>query len=133
MINTFFNSGSLDTPAAFIVSLIIGIFFGASGPFTSTFYIRQGILKEALIATKATCALMDHTLKISLFGLIGINVLAYGNVIVILVLAVIPGIYVGKRLLNKISDKTFKIVFKVLLGTLAIRIIVLQLYKIMNA
>ncbi|GBC61159.1 sulfurtransferase [Desulfonema ishimotonii] len=29
MINTFFNSGSLDTPASFIVSLIIGIAFGA--------------------------------------------------------------------------------------------------------
>ncbi len=116
-----------------LVAGFIGIFFGASGPFTSSFYIRQGIIKEALIATKSTCSLLDHLLKISLFGLIGINVLTYGNLILYLVLAVIPGIYVGKRLLNKISDRTFMLAFKVLLGILAVRIIVLQIYKMMNA
>jgi len=116
-----------------LVAGFIGIFFGASGPFTSSFYIRQGIIKEALIATKATCALMDHMMKISLFGLIGINVLTYGNLILYLVLAVIPGIYVGKRLINKISDKTFMVAFKVLLCILAGRIIVMQIYKMMNA
>jgi uncharacterized membrane protein YfcA len=115
-----------------LVAGFIGIFFGASGPFTSSFYIRQGIIKEALIATKATCAMLDHTLKISLFGLIGINVLAYGNLVLCLILAVIPGIYIGKRLVNKISDKAFMIAFKVILCILAVRIIVLQIYKIMN-
>jgi len=112
-----------------LVAGFIGIFFGASGPLTASFYIRQGIVKEALIATKATCALMDHTLKIFLFGLIGINVLSYGNLAVYLVLAVIPGIYVGKKLLHKISDRVFMIVFKVLLSILALRIILLQVYK----
>lgn len=116
-----------------LVAGFIGIFFGASGPFTSSFYIRQGIIKEALIATKATCALLEHMLKIALFGLIGVNVLVYGNLILYLGLAVIPGIYVGKRLLNKISDRTFMVAFKVLLGILAVRIIVLQVYKMMNA
>lgn len=104
----------LDAGIFFPVGLVagfIGIFFGASGPLTSSFYIRQGIIKEALIATKATCAMLDHTLKISLFGLIGINVLAYGNLVLYLILAVIPGIYVGKRLVNKISDKAFMIAF----------------------
>ena len=86
-----------------------------------------------MIATKATCALLEHMLKIALFGLIGVNVLACGNLILYLCLAVIPGIYVGKRLLNKISDKTFMIAFKVLLGILAVRIIVLQMYKMMSA
>ena len=39
-------------PVGFVAGLI-GIFFGASGPFTSSFYLRQGIIKEALIATKS--------------------------------------------------------------------------------
>jgi uncharacterized membrane protein YfcA len=114
----------------FLVGLVagfIGIFFGASGPFTSSFYIRQGIIKEALIATKATCTLLDHALKIFLFGLIGINVLAYGNIVLYLIMAVIPGVYVGKLLLNKISDKAFLVALKVLLCVLAVRIIVLQI------
>lgn len=113
-----------------LVAGFFGIFFGASGPFTSSFYIRQGIIKEALIATKATCALLEHILKIFLFGLIGINVLSYGGTVLVLGLAVIPGIYIGKRLLNKFSDRAFLIVFKVLLFFLALRIILIQTQKI---
>lgn len=113
-----------------LVAGFLGMFFGASGPFTSSFYIRQGIIKEALIATKATCALLEHILKIFLFGLIGINVLSYGSTVLFLGLAVIPGIYIGKRLLNKFSDRAFLIVFKVLLFCLALRIIIIQTQKI---
>lgn len=130
------RESSLNTGIFFPVGLVagfFGIFFGASGPFTSSFYIRQGIIKEALIASKSICALLEHTLKIFLFGLIGINVLSYGKLLLCLGLAVIPGIYIGKRLLNKFSDRTFLIAFKVLLFVLAVRIIVLQVYKIVIA
>ena len=98
-----------------LVAGFLGIFFGASGPFTSSFYIRQGIIKEALIATKATCALLEHILKILLFGLIGINILAYGGILLCLGLADIQGIYIGKRLFNRVSDRAFLIAFKELL------------------
>lgn len=116
-----------------LVAGFFGIFFGASGPFTSSFYIRQGIIKEALIASKSTCSLLEHALKIFLFGLIGINVLSYGGVILCLVLAVIPGIYIGKRFLNKISDRYFLVAFKVILFFLAVRIILIQTFKMLPA
>lgn len=116
-----------------LVAGFFGIFFGASGPFTSSFYIRQGIIKEALIASKSTCSLLEHALKIFLFGLIGINVLSYGGVILCLVLAVIPGIYIGKRFLNKISDRYFLVAFKVILFFLAVRIILIQTFKMLSA
>lgn len=116
-----------------LVAGFFGIFFGASGPFTSSFYIRQGIIKEALIASKSSCALLEQTLKVLLFGLIGINVFSYGTLLVCLGLAVIPGVYIGKRLLNKVSDRAFLIAFKVLLFVLAVRIIILQLHKMFSA
>ena len=84
-----------------------GIFFGASGPLTSPFYVRQGIIKEAMIGTKSACSLLEHTVKIILFGLIGINVLDYRELLLMfLVIAVVPGIYIGKRLLNIMSDRS---------------------------
>lgn len=116
-----------------LVAGFFGIFFGASGPLTSSFYIRQGIIKEALIASKSTCSVLEHALKIFLFGLIGINVLSYGGVILCLVLAVIPGIYIGKRFLNKISDRYFLVAFKVILFFLAVRIILIQTFKMLPA
>lgn len=106
-----------------------GIFFGASGPLTSPFYVRQGIIKEAMIGTKSFCSLLEHSLKIALFGMIGVNVLDYGNLLLYLIIALVPGIYIGKKLLNIISDRSFLIAFKVLLFFLAARIIIQQLYK----
>lgn len=110
-----------------------GIFFGASGPLTSPFYVRQGIIKEAMIATKSICSLLEHTLKICLFGFIGINVLSHWNLMMYLLLAVFPGIFIGKKLLNRISDRAFLVAFKCLLFFLAVRIIFLQAYKMLFA
>ncbi len=117
-------------PVGFVAGFI-GIFFGASGLFTGSFYVRQGIIKEELIATKSTCAIFDHLLKIFLFGLIGINVFSFGTPIILLMVAVIPGIYVGKKLLHGLSDKAFIIVFKSILVVLAARIIYIQLTRML--
>jgi hypothetical protein len=109
-----------------------GIFFGASGPLTSPFYVRQGIIKGAMIGTKSFCSLLEHTVKIALFGMIGVNVLDYGKLLFYLALGVVPGIYIGKLLLNRISDRSFLIAFKVLLFFLAARIIYQQLAKMIS-
>lgn len=119
-------------PVGFIAGLI-GIFFGASGPFTSSFYLRQGIIKEALIATKSATTLLEQSLKIFLFGLIGINVLSYGPLLICLGLAVFPGIYVGKLLLNKVSEQLFIRAFRIILFILAMRIIITQVYEMAGA
>jgi uncharacterized membrane protein YfcA len=109
-----------------------GIFFGATGPITAPFYIRLGIIKENFIATKAACQILDHLVKIPLFGFMGVNALAYWDVIVYLSLAVILGTFIGKKLVSKLSDKAFLVIFKVILIVLAVRIIILQLVKLLG-
>lgn len=109
-----------------------GIFFGASGPITAPFYMRQGIIKENFIATKAACQILDHLMKVPLFGFIGINVLAYWDVIIFLSFAVILGTLIGKRLIKHLSDKAFVSIFKFVLIVIAVRIIILQLFKIFS-
>lgn len=109
-----------------------GIFFGASGPITAPFYIRRGIIKENFIATKAACQILDHLVKVPLFGFIGINVLVYGDVILYLSMAVILGTLIGKRLVKRLSDKAFVSIFKFVLIVIAVRIIVLQLFKFLG-
>ncbi len=126
------QASAIFVPVGFVAG-VIGIFFGASGPFTSSFYIRQGIIKEALIATKSATTLLEQSLKIILFGLIGINVLSYGPLLISLGLAVLPGIYVGKLLLNKVSEQLFLRAFRILLFILAMRIIITQVYEMIGA
>ena len=106
------------------VSGVIGIFFGAIGPFISPFFLRNDILKEELVATKATVQLISHFLKIPLFGVIGINVFHYWPLILILSIFLIAGTLIGKKLLNKLSKKHFKNIFKIILTLIAIRILV---------
>ncbi len=110
-------------PLGFIAG-VIGIFFGAIGPFIAPFFIRNDIVKEELVATKATLQIIVHALKIPLFGFIGINVIHYWQLILILSLFLIGGTIIGKRLLNKLSKRHFKTVFKIILTLIAIHMLV---------
>jgi len=114
------------------VSGLIGIFFGAIGPFIATFFVRKDVIKEELVATKATCQAITHIIKIPLFGFIGANVLVHWNILLYLCLAVIIGTIVGKNMLNKMSDTTFKKIFNLLLTIVALRIIIVQLIQLLN-
>ncbi|MFQ5964025.1 MAG: sulfite exporter TauE/SafE family protein [Candidatus Scalinduaceae bacterium] len=102
---------------------VIGIFFGAIGPFIAPFFLRNDILKEELVATKATVQLITHILKIPLFGFIGINVFYYWPLILILSMFLVSGTIIGKRLLNKLSRKHFTIIFKAILTLISIRLL----------
>jgi uncharacterized membrane protein YfcA len=123
----FKSSGDTDLrvfiPIGFVAG-VIGIFFGAIGPFIAPFFLRNDILKEELVATKATVQLITHFLKIPLFGFIGINVFHYWPLILILSIFLITGTIIGKKLLNKLSKKHFKIIFKIILTLIAIQMLV---------
>jgi uncharacterized membrane protein YfcA len=119
------SSFAIFLPIGFLSGLI-GIFFGAIGPFIAPFFVRKDVLKEELVATKATCQSIAHVIKIPLFGFIGANILVYWNTILFLCLAVIVGTIIGKNMLNKMSDVTFKKIFKIILTIIALRLIILQ-------
>ena len=108
------------------VSGLIGIFFGAIGPFIAPFFIRKDVLKEELVATKTTCQVISHIIKIPLFGFIGANVLLYWNVLLYLCLAVVIGTILGKKMLKDMSTATFTKLVRIILTVLAVRIIVVQ-------
>jgi len=121
----------LFVPVGFVAGLI-GIFFGAIGPFIATFFVRNDVSKEELVATKAACQAVTHLLKILLFGFIGINIFAHWQILLYLCLAVIAGTILGKKILHKISDQVFRKIFKIILTLIALRIVVLQVIKLVN-
>lgn len=124
-------SFAIFLPVGFLSGLV-GIFFGAIGPFIAPFFVREDVIKEELVATKAACQSISHIIKILLFGFIGVNILAYWHIILYLGAAVIVGTILGKKLLNKISDVTFRRLFKIILTIIALRIIILQVIKLLN-
>ncbi|AFY73152.1 putative permease [Synechococcus sp. PCC 7502] len=94
-------------PASFLKAFVSGL-IGTTGPVLNPFYLRYGLVKEELIATKATHVVIIHTVKIFTYGLLGaLNTqeiyagLAIG-------LAAIPANFVGKYLLERISSQLFR-------------------------
>ena len=113
-----------------IISGILSVLLGTPGPLLAPFFVRNDIIKEELIATKAVCQTLSHILNIILYGFIGVNILVHWNILVVLGSAAILGTLLGKKLLTKISDRYFLIAFKVLLTLIALRIVVIQVMKI---
>ena len=115
-----------------LVAGLIGVFFGAIGPFIAPFFIRKDVLKEELVATKAACQAITHMIKIFLFGFIGINVWDMWKIFLPLCAMVIIGTLIGKRFLGRMSDKFFKKLFKAMLTLIALNIIISQLIKLLG-
>jgi len=115
-----------------LVAGVIGIFFGAIGPFIAPFFVRGDILKEELVATKAACQAVTHIIKIFFFGFIGINVMGMWKIFLPLCAMVIVGTLIGKKFLGRISDALFKKIFKVLLTLIALNIVIAQIMKIFD-
>lgn len=89
-------------PAGFLKAYVSGL-IGTTGPVLNPFYLRYGLVKEKMIATKATHMTVIHLFKLITYGLLAaiskeqvIAGLAIG-------LAAIPANLVGKVLLKKIS------------------------------
>jgi len=111
-----------------IVSGVISIFFGATGPFLAPFFVRKDILKEELIATKAACQTLAHIVKIPLFATIGFNIFKFWPTLLFLCAAVMCGTYLGKKLVGKMTDKQFKGIIKWLLTAVSIKMIITAIY-----
>ncbi|MBV1923876.1 MAG: sulfite exporter TauE/SafE family protein [Flavobacteriaceae bacterium] len=94
-------------PLGFIIS-IVGTFTGGMGPVLNPFYLNAGITKEELIGTKAANSFflgLAQVSSYSFFGLLTKELWAYG---IILGIGATVGNLLGKRLLKKMTNKTFR-------------------------
>ena len=111
-----------------IVGLIGGIssvFIGAAGPLIAPFFLKDSLHKKNIIANKAACQLISHFGKIPIFiYLFDVNYVNEYNVLIPLAISVYIGTNIGKKLLEFIPEKIFKIVFKICLTIISIRLII---------
>lgn len=105
------------------VATFISIFVGATGPFIAPFFLREGLVKEKLVATKAACQAFLHFFKVSAYLVIGFQLGEHIPLTAGLIAVVILGNYIGKKLLKKISDQSFVVSLKILISCLALLII----------
>ena len=113
---SYFLAGFFQTGLSIIV--------GATGPLTMTLLLKDYKNKDKVVATSAALMSLSHILKVFVFMYFGFVFFDYIGIIIAMVIGAIAGSWVGTKLRNIIDGKKFTIILKVLLTTLAIKVIV---------
>jgi len=107
------------------IASFLGLIVGAVGPLIASFYVTEGLKKEALVATKAACQVFTHLMKVAAFFIMGFSIGPYALVLAMMIAAVFIGNYVGKLLLNRVSEVLFMRLFKLTILLLCVRMMVM--------
>jgi len=102
-------------PAGFLKAYVSGL-VGTTGPVLNPFYLRYGLVKEKMIATKATHMTIIHLVKIITYG--AFAAMSKEQVVAGLAigLAAIPANLVGKYILSRMSSDQFRQIVLAFMG-----------------
>ncbi|MFQ5414054.1 MAG: TSUP family transporter [Phycisphaerae bacterium] len=117
-----------DFPLLGFVVGAAALTIGAIGPLIAPMFARRRFVKERLIATKATCQLLAHMMKIPAFLMIrpDLDVKRLGLVTVLMIAMVIPGTLIGKRVLKHVTDRHFVVLYRVALTVAGLKVLIVD-------
>ncbi|UCC31563.1 MAG: sulfite exporter TauE/SafE family protein [Phycisphaerales bacterium] len=116
-----------DFPLMGLVAGTAALTVGAVGPLIGPLFARRHFVKESLIATKAVCQLATHVLKIPAFiWLRDLDLTRLGSLALLMIVMVIPGTLIGKRILTGVPERHFRIAFRVALTVAGTKVLILD-------
>ena len=124
-----------DFPLMGLVAGTAALTVGAIGPLIAPLFARRDFVKERLIATKAVCQLATHILKIPAFiWLRELDLTRLGSLALLMIIMVIPGTLIGKRILKGMPEKHFRVAFRVALTVAGLKVLLVDgLWKLWAA
>jgi len=105
------------------ISSIGTMIVGATGPMVAGLVSSQGLKRQPLIATHATCMVLQHGLKILAFGLMGFAWATWLPVLIAMIISGALGTWLGSRLLDNLPEKLFRVVFRVTMLLLSLQLL----------
>ncbi len=106
-----------------LVTTVASMLVGASGPLVSAWLGGGSADRWQYTANFSTCMTLQHSLKLVVFGIAGFVFLDWLVLILLMVATGFVGTKIGLKLLGKLPEKQFKLLFKWTLTVLALRII----------
>ena len=107
-----------------LVTTLISMFVGATGPLVAAFVHRNNYNKMQITATMASCLTFQHGLKAFVFSFVGFSFFQWLGLIFAMIASGAVGTYLGLKVLKKIPADKFLMLFKVIVTLLAVRLIV---------
>jgi uncharacterized membrane protein YfcA len=112
--------GPLQVAGTGLVSMMLMLMTGVTGPLLDTMFLRSPLERRQIIATKAACQVFGHGFKLLYFGAL---IADAGEVepwfLGIAIASSMIGTSLGKLLLEKLSDKQFRLWSNRLITTIA--------------
>jgi len=99
------------------------MFLGATGPLLAVFLSPDRYGRDRTVATHAACMSAQHLFKLVVFGLLGFSLTQWLPLIALMIISGLLGTGIGRSLLRRFPEATFKLVFKGVLSVLAIRLL----------
>ena len=106
-----------------LVTTVISMFVGATGPLVAAFAHRNQYNKMQLSATFSSCMTVQHTLKALVFDFIGFSFWQWAGLIAAMIVSGTIGTWLGLHLLQRIPAQRFTLLFKVVVTLLAVRLL----------
>ncbi|RAP34850.1 hypothetical protein DID77_00310 [Candidatus Marinamargulisbacteria bacterium SCGC AG-439-L15] len=105
------------------VASCLGCLIGATGPLLAPFFIRHDFTKEEIVATKASCQVLIHLVKIPTFMALSFPYKDHLTTIIIMVIMVIIGTKSGVYFLKRIDGTRFFSLVRLACVVMAIRLV----------
>lgn len=111
-------------------SSFLTMFFGATGPFVATYTKSLRLDRHRHVATHGALMSVQHLLKTLTFGILGFAFGPWLGFCVAMIAAGALGTFLGRLILDRISDKRFRIALDTILVLLSLRLIWQGLFEI---
>ncbi|MDP1963336.1 MAG: sulfite exporter TauE/SafE family protein [Reyranella sp.] len=112
--------GPLQVAVTGLFSMMLMLLSGVTGPLLDTMFLRSPLDRRRIIATKASCQVFGHGFKLLYFGALIAEV---GQVepwfLAVAIASSMIGTSLGKLLLEKLTDKQFRVWSNRLITTIA--------------
>ena len=105
------------------LSTLLTMFVGATGPFVAALFKPQGFKRETQVATMSAGMVVQHSLKLVIFGLLGFAFGPYIPLLAMIICSGLLGTLAGRHLLLKTSEELFSKLLNLVLTLLALRLL----------
>ncbi|MFV8835370.1 TSUP family transporter [Aquisalimonas sp.] len=116
------GSGARVAAGGAITSLVT-LFVGATGPFVAAMLRAMRLDRHVHVSTFSACMVIQHGLKIGVFGLLGFAFAPYLPFLAAMLIAGFAGTVTGRIALEDLSNRGFHTALNVILTVLALRLL----------
>lgn len=117
------NASTPSLAAGGFVSTLLTMFVGATGPFVLAMLRVFPLPPPTLVSTTAACMVIQHLLKVMVFGLLGFAFGPWLPLVILMVVSGFIGTLIGQRILLGLDPEKFRHGLNIVLTLLALRLI----------